>query len=76
MKIEGLLDDKDFSATKVSRAELEEMNADLFERIEGPIKEALKMSEMSMSEIDQVILMGGSSRVPKVQEVLLKITGK
>ncbi|XP_030834647.1 hypoxia up-regulated protein 1-like [Strongylocentrotus purpuratus] len=74
-QIEGLLDDKDFKG-HVSRAELEKMTSDLFERVGGPVERALKSSEMTMDEIDQIILVGGGTRIPKVQETLLKVTGK
>ncbi|EHB08794.1 Hypoxia up-regulated protein 1 [Heterocephalus glaber] len=74
-QIEGLMDDMDFKA-KVTRAEFEELCADLFERVPGPVHQALQSSEMSLDEIEQVILVGGATRVPKVQEVLLKAVGK
>ncbi|XP_078055237.1 hypoxia up-regulated protein 1 isoform X2 [Mustelus asterias] len=74
-QIEGLLDDIDFKA-RVSRQELEEMCSDLFERVAEPVYQALKVSELKMDEIDHVILVGGATRVPKVQEVLLKAVGK
>nr|XP_013011041.1 hypoxia up-regulated protein 1 isoform X2 [Cavia porcellus] len=74
-QIEGLMDDLDFKA-KVTRAEFEELCADLFERVPGPVQQALQSAEMSLDEIEQVILVGGATRVPKVQEVLLKAVGK
>uniref|UniRef100_A0A673YTT7 Hypoxia up-regulated protein 1 n=1 Tax=Salmo trutta TaxID=8032 RepID=A0A673YTT7_SALTR len=74
-QVEGLLDDMDFKA-KVTRVEFETLCADLFERVPGPVQEALSSAEMSLDEIEQVILVGGSTRVPKVQEVLLKAVGK
>ncbi|XP_055963542.1 hypoxia up-regulated protein 1 isoform X2 [Sorex fumeus] len=74
-QIEGLMDDVDFKA-KVTRAELEELCADLFERVPGPVQQALQSAEMNLDEIEQVILVGGATRVPKVQEVLLKAVGK
>ncbi|KAJ8267113.1 hypothetical protein GJAV_G00138600 [Gymnothorax javanicus] len=74
-QVEGLLDDIDFKA-KVTRSELEMLCRDLFERVPGPVKEALSSAEMSMDEIEQVILVGGATRVPKVQEVLMKAVGK
>ncbi|XP_013011041.2 hypoxia up-regulated protein 1 isoform X2 [Cavia porcellus] len=74
-QIEGLMDDLDFKA-KVTRAEFEELCADLFERVPGPVRQALQSAEMSLDEIEQVILVGGATRVPKVQEVLLKAVGK
>ncbi|KPP75733.1 hypothetical protein Z043_105003, partial [Scleropages formosus] len=73
--VEGLLDDIDFRA-KVMRSEFEELCADLFKRVPGPVQEALNSAEMSMEEIEQVILVGGATRVPKVQEILLKAVGK
>uniref|UniRef100_A0A4W2H5S9 Hypoxia up-regulated protein 1 n=1 Tax=Bos indicus x Bos taurus TaxID=30522 RepID=A0A4W2H5S9_BOBOX len=74
-QIEGLMDDVDFKA-KVTRAEFEELCADLFERVPGPVQQALQSAEMKLDEIEQVILVGGATRVPKVQEVLLKAVGK
>lgn len=74
-QVEGLMDDIDFKS-KVSRAEFEELCADLFERVPGPVQDALTAAEMKLDEIEQVILVGGSTRVPKVQEVLLKAVGK
>ncbi|XP_077449375.1 hypoxia up-regulated protein 1 isoform X1 [Stigmatopora argus] len=74
-QVEGLIDEIDFKA-KVSRTEFEDLCADLFERVPQPIQEALAAAEMNLDEIEQVILVGGSTRVPKVQEVLLKAVGK
>ncbi|XP_021515044.1 hypoxia up-regulated protein 1 [Meriones unguiculatus] len=74
-QIEGLMDDVDFKA-KVTRVEFEELCADLFERVPGPVQQALQSAEMNLDEIEQVILVGGATRVPKVQEVLLKAVGK
>ncbi|XP_067910260.1 hypoxia up-regulated protein 1 isoform X2 [Heterodontus francisci] len=74
-QIEGLLDDIDFKA-KVTRQQFEELCSDLFERVADPVHQALKVSELKMDEIDHVVLVGGATRVPKVQEVLLKAVGK
>ncbi|KAL7847169.1 hypothetical protein SRHO_G00221490 [Serrasalmus rhombeus] len=74
-QIEGLMDDIDFKA-KVNRAEFEALCTDLFDRVPGPVEQALAASEMSLDEIEQVILVGGATRVPRVQEVLLKAVGK
>ncbi|XP_077106071.1 hypoxia up-regulated protein 1 isoform X2 [Ranitomeya variabilis] len=74
-QIEGLMDDIDFKV-KVTRQELEELCADLFERVSSPVQKALSSAEMNMDEIDQVIIVGGSTRIPKVQELLLKAVGK
>lgn len=74
-QVEGLMDDIDFKA-KVTRSEFEELCADLFERVPRPVQDALTAAEMKLEEIEQVILVGGSTRVPKVQEVLLNAVGK
>ncbi|XP_062392611.1 hypoxia up-regulated protein 1 isoform X1 [Sardina pilchardus] len=74
-QVEGLMDDIDFKA-KVTRTEFEELCQDLFDRVPGPVQDALTSAEMSLDEIEQVILVGGSTRVPKVQEVLLKAVRK
>nr|QQL94691.1 hypoxia up-regulated 1 [Lateolabrax maculatus] len=74
-QVEGLMDDIDFKS-KVTRAEFEELCADLFERVPRPVQDALTAAEMKLDEIEQVILVGGSTRVPKVQEVLLKAVEK
>uniref|UniRef100_A0A1A8GZE9 Hypoxia up-regulated protein 1 n=1 Tax=Nothobranchius korthausae TaxID=1143690 RepID=A0A1A8GZE9_9TELE len=74
-QVEGLMDDIDFKA-KVTRAEFEDLCADLFERVPGPVQDALTVAEMKLEEIEQIILVGGSTRVPKVQEVLLKAVGR
>uniref|UniRef100_A0A5F5PPR0 Hypoxia up-regulated protein 1 n=1 Tax=Equus caballus TaxID=9796 RepID=A0A5F5PPR0_HORSE len=74
-QIEGLMDDVDFKA-KVTRVEFEELCADLFERVPGPVQQALQSAQMNLDEIEQVILVGGATRVPKVQEVLMKAVGK
>ncbi|XP_064595263.1 hypoxia up-regulated protein 1-like isoform X2 [Liolophura sinensis] len=73
-QVEGLLEEKDFRA-KVTRADLETLCADLFDRVTKPIEDALKASEITLGEINEVILMGGSSRVPKVQEKLKEFLG-
>ncbi|XP_070548529.1 hypoxia up-regulated protein 1-like isoform X2 [Ptychodera flava] len=74
-QIEGLLDDVDFRA-KITRMELEEMCEDIFSRVAKPVRMALEMSEMTLMEIDQVILVGGGTRVPKVQQLLTEAVKK
>ncbi|KAM8927977.1 hypoxia up-regulated protein 1 isoform 1-T1 [Pelodytes ibericus] len=74
-QIEGLMDDIDFKV-KVTRQELEELCTDIFARVSAPVQQALSSAEMNLDEIDQVILVGGATRVPKVQELLLKTVGK
>src|SRR6201991_5021224 len=61
---------------KLSRAKFENLADKLFERCLRPCEQALKDAGMSASEIDEVILVGGSTRIPKVQEIVEKFFGK
>jgi len=67
--LDALAEGKDFSAT-VSRAKFEELNADLFKKVLIPVTQVLKDAGMSKGKVDQVILVGGSTRIPKVQSML------
>lgn len=60
----------------LSRAKLEEMTADLVEKTVGPMRQALQDAGLSPDKIDKVILVGGATRMPAVQEAVRKITGK
>ncbi len=60
----------------LSRAKLEQLTEDLVERTVGPCKSALQDAKLSASEIDEVILVGGQTRMPKVQETVKEIFGK
>ncbi len=62
--------------TTLSRAKFNEMTADLVEATMGPVRQAMKDSGLSMSEIDKVLLVGGSTRIPAVQEAIKKFSGK
>ncbi len=61
---------------KLSRAKLESLVADLVNRTEGPCKQAIKDAKINPSEIDEIILVGGQTRMPAVQEMVKKIFGK
>ena len=61
---------------KLSRAKLESLVEDLIDRTVGPCKTALKDAGISASDIDEVILVGGMSRMPKVQEKVKELFGK
>jgi len=74
-QIENLFEEKDFKM-KVTRTDFETLCADLFDLVHKPIKMAFDASSMSKDDIDTVILMGGGTRIPKVQEVLTKFIGK
>lgn len=60
----------------LTRAKFEEMTADLVEKTLEPLQEALKDAGLTTSEIDKVILVGGSTRIPAVQEAVKRVTGK
>ncbi|MEW9500478.1 molecular chaperone DnaK [Jeotgalibacillus marinus] len=60
----------------LSRAKFEELSQSLVERTMGPTRQAIKDAGISASEIDKVILVGGSTRIPAVQEAIRKETGK
>ncbi|XBH90441.1 stromal 70 kDa heat shock-related protein, chloroplastic-like [Triticum dicoccoides] len=60
----------------LSRAKFEELCSDLIDRLKTPVNNALKDAKLSVSNLDEVILVGGSTRIPAVQETVRKITGK
>jgi molecular chaperone DnaK len=60
----------------LTRAKFEEMTADLVERCIGPFKQALGDAKMTEKDLDQVILVGGATRMPMVQELVRRLTGK
>ncbi len=60
----------------ITRAQFEEMCDSLVERCRGPVVQALKDAKLDPKEIDEVVLVGGSTRIPKVQELVKKIFGK
>lgn len=62
--------------TTLTRAKLEQLTEDLIERTLGPVKQALKDADLQTSEIDEVVLVGGMTRMPAVQEAVRKLFGK
>ncbi|BFT73415.1 molecular chaperone DnaK [Paenibacillus sp. P36] len=60
----------------LTRAKFEELSAHLVERTLGPTRQALQDSGLSTSQIDKVVLVGGSTRIPAVVEAIKKLTGK
>ncbi|MDQ0339613.1 molecular chaperone DnaK [Caldalkalibacillus uzonensis] len=60
----------------LTRAKFEELSEHLIERTLGPTRQALKDAGLEPSDIDKVVLVGGSTRIPAVQEAIKKLTGK
>ncbi len=60
----------------ITRAKFEELTDDLTQRCVGPFSRALEDSKLSEKEIDEVVLVGGSTRMPVIQELVKKLTGK
>jgi len=69
VEIEGLFEGQDFSET-LTRARFEELCIDLFKKTLTPVGKVMEDSELKKSEIDEVVLVGGSTRIPKVQQLL------
>ncbi|MDX6535308.1 MAG: molecular chaperone DnaK [Gaiellales bacterium] len=61
--------------TTLTRAKFEQLVADLIERCRGPVEQALADAKMTADDIDEVILVGGSTRIPAVQDLVRKLTG-
>ncbi|MCH3976306.1 MAG: molecular chaperone DnaK [Bacilli bacterium] len=62
--------------TTLTRAKFQEMTKDLLRRTEEPVRRALADAKMSASDLDEVLLIGGSIRMPAVQELVKQLTGK
>ncbi len=60
----------------LSRAKFEDLSHDLLERCKKPVEQALKDAGLSKNEVDEVVLVGGSTRIPAVQQLVKEYTGK
>jgi heat shock protein 5 len=69
IEIEDLLDGEEFSEV-LTRARFEELNADLFKKTLGPVQTALEDAGLRKNQIDEIVLVGGSTRIPKVQKLI------
>ncbi|MQL84181.1 hypothetical protein Taro_016667 [Colocasia esculenta] len=69
VEIESLYDGLDFSEP-LTRARFEELNNDLFRKTMGPVKKAMEDAGLEKHQIDEIVLVGGSTRIPKVQQLL------
>merc|ERR1712167_519595 len=65
----SLFDGVDFSET-LTRARFEELNMDLFKKTLGPVKKVMEDSSFKKTQIDEVVMVGGSTRIPKVQTLI------
>merc|ERR1712176_889179 len=69
VEVEGLFDGVDLSET-LTRARFEEINNDLFKNTLGPVKQVMEDSGLKKNQIDEIVLVGGSTRIPKVQQLI------
>ncbi|CAF1418701.1 unnamed protein product [Didymodactylos carnosus] len=69
LEIDSLFEGIDFN-TQISRARFEELCIDMFRNTIGPVDQALKDSKLQKRDIEEVVLVGGSTRIPKVQQLL------
>nr|CAB3486173.1 unnamed protein product [Digitaria exilis] len=69
VEVESLVDGVDLSET-LTRARFEELNSDLFRKTMAPVKKAMSDAGIAKSDIDDIILVGGSTRIPKVRQLL------
>lgn len=69
LEIPNLTKNFDFSET-LTRARFEELNNDLFKQTLGPVRTVLKDGKVEKSDVDEIVLVGGSTRIPKVQELI------
>eukprot|EP00171_Calliarthron_tuberculosum_P009626 IDg9626t1 len=69
IEIESLFEGQDFSET-LTRARFEELNSDLFRKTLKPVEKVLKDAKLKKSDVNEVVLVGGSTRIPKVQQLV------
>merc|ERR1719220_127810 len=69
IEIESFFDGEDFSET-LTRAKFEELNMDLFRSCMDPVKKVLEDADLTKKEVDEIVLVGGSTRIPKVQQLV------
>jgi endoplasmic reticulum chaperone BiP len=69
IEIEAFFNGIDFSET-LTRAKFEELNLDLFKKTMKPVEQVLKDANIKKSEVDDIVLVGGSTRIPKVQQLI------
>lgn len=69
VEVDSLFDGEDFSAN-ITRARFEDINSTLFKSTLEPVEQVLKDSKLGKAQVDEVVLVGGSTRIPKIQKLL------
>ncbi|KAF0701633.1 Aste57867_7940 [Aphanomyces stellatus] len=69
LEIDSLVDGHDFDET-LTRARFEELNADLFKKTLGPVDKVLRDAGVAKRDVDEIVLVGGSTRIPKIQQLI------
>ena len=69
IEIESFYDGEDFSES-LTRAKFEELNMDLFRSTMKPVQKVLEDADMNKKDVDEIVLVGGSTRIPKVQQLV------
>jgi L1 cell adhesion molecule like protein len=69
VEIDSLFEGVDFYSS-ITRARFEELNADLFRKCMEPVEQVIRDAKMDKSKIDEIVLVGGSTRIPKIQQML------
>ncbi|OLP81269.1 Luminal-binding protein 5 [Symbiodinium microadriaticum] len=75
LEIEALFEGVDFQET-LTRAKFEGLNLDLFKKTLGPVRKVLEDAGLKKCQVDEIVLVGGSTRIPKVQELIKDFFGK
>ncbi|KAK0731445.1 molecular chaperone bip1 [Lasiosphaeris hirsuta] len=75
IEIEGLVSGVDFSET-LTRARFEELNMDLFKRTMQPVEQVLRDAKVNKADVTDIVLVGGSTRIPKIQKMVEEFFGK
>merc|ERR1712110_845938 len=75
IEIEGIMDGLDLSES-LTRAKFEELNADLFKSTLVPVTTVLEESGLKKSDVNEIVLVGGSTRIPKIQKLIKDYFGK
>jgi len=69
LEIEGLVSGFDMNE-QLTRAKFEQLNEDLFKKTMGPVAKAIEDSGLGKDQIDEIVLVGGSTRIPKVRQLV------